>query len=625
MADQGSPIHENHVGRDVALAEMARLDWARDLDPKAIAAFGEAAELVSFQASDIVIDRDQTLNHVYFIVSGRMKSEVFDQLGKQVRQSTACRGGIVGLFTVAAHEQSPMRVLATENTTAFRITLASILELSRHHPDFQLMLLKQGAQMVKHVMMVDRSLPKPGVIGMVHFSDATRELTRRLVQKLKGLGELPSVASDRQESPSDWDVPVRTMVRDGKVIDPREREAILLEWGKCGRLFLDFHLHHAAEETIEILCNFAEILLVCVRPNDANAAAKLLKEIERAHPWLKEKVHLVWLLDPDHDVAPYVPELLQCVHRDFKVSLHSPKTNQGCLLSKGIERIVQFLRGIQIGLALGGGAARGMAHLGVLHALEEAGIFVDRIAGTSAGAMTGTVYASGMSPTWCTECFKTDLQPSWLFRQLPGGGYWYLLYKYRFHKFEGMLRRYLHDYRMEQLVIPTSTIAVDLVEGEPLVRDTGDATRNILESINLPPLSLPIYDADQALVDGGLLNNVPANVLVSRGCNFVIACSVTAKLEKDFMGIRSGKRAVRKQWFSTLQVIMRQNMIQSYNMNYVGVEPADFVIAPDVTAFDISEFTRADEMAVVGRRTASESIGELKQLLSRLDAPLFRD
>ena len=155
------------------------------------------------------------------------------------------------------------------------------------------------------------------------------------------------------------------------------------------------------------------------------------------------------------------------------------------------------------------------------------------------------------------------------------------------------------------------------------MRDTGDAMHSILESINLPPLSLPIVQLDQAVVDGGLLNNVPANALVAKGCNFVIASTVTAKLEKDFMGIRSSNSLGASKFIATIQVIMRQNMIQSYSMNAVGVEPADFVIAPDVTSFDISEFTRADEMAVIGERTTHESVFQLKGMLSKLDPKLF--
>jgi predicted acylesterase/phospholipase RssA len=264
-----------------------------------------------------------------------------------------------------------------------------------------------------------------------------------------------------------------------------------------------------------------------------------------------------------------------------------------------------------------------MAHLGVLKALEQNGIYIDMLAGTSAGALTGSVYAAGLDLDYITHRFKTDLRPSWFFRQLPGGGYWYLLYKYRRNQFEPMLRKYLDRARTEQLILPMFAISVDLVEGEPLVRQVGDATVNVLESINLPPLSLPIIRSGQALVDGGLLNNVPANVLVSKGCNFVIASSVTAKLEKDFVGIRSKEGSRSSRSFSTIQVIMRQTMIQDFKMNSVGVQPADFVFAPDVTSFDISEFTRADEMALIGEATTNATVENLRKMLSKLDPKLF--
>jgi predicted acylesterase/phospholipase RssA len=317
-----------------------------------------------------------------------------------------------------------------------------------------------------------------------------------------------------------------------------------------------------------------------------------------------------------------VPEVHELVQRDFKVSLDAPGPNQSSLLQHGLERIVHHLRGIQIGLALGGGAARGMAHLGVLKALEQNGIYVDMVAGTSAGAMVGTIYAAGFDPDYVTQVFTTELRPSWFFRQIPSGGYWYLLYKYRHQQFDPMLRKHLGRTMMEQLAIPAFTVSVDLVEGAPLVRESGDATRSVLESINLPPLALPIVQSDQAFVDGGLLNNVPADILVAKGCNFVIASTVTAKLEKHF-GLHSKRHWLGGRGASTIEVILRQRMIQDYNMNAVGVLPADFVIAPDVTSFDISQFTRADEMAVIGEATTNAAVPQLREMLNRLDAKVF--
>jgi predicted acylesterase/phospholipase RssA len=86
-----------------------------------------------------------------------------------------------------------------------------------------------------------------------------------------------------------------------------------------------------------------------------------------------------------------------------------------------MERLVHDLRGIRIGVALGGGAARGMSHLGVLKALEQNDIVVDMIAGTSAGAMSGVVYSAGLDCDYSATQFAADLKLPWLFRRLPSG------------------------------------------------------------------------------------------------------------------------------------------------------------------------------------------------------------
>jgi predicted acylesterase/phospholipase RssA len=255
--------------------------------------------------------------------------------------------------------------------------------------------------------------------------------------------------------------------------------------------------------------------------------------------------------------------------------------------------------------------------------MEENGIYIDMIAGTSAGAMTGILYASGMKPDYSVECFVKDLTPPWLFRQIPNGGHWHLLYNYRRGKFDPMLRKYLADSRLEQLPIPVYSVTVDLISGQSIVREQGDAVDAILESINLPVLSKPINRDGRALVDGGIINNVPANVLSLKGCNFVIAVSVTAKIKQEFASNRPDTSTEKMKPASVLETIMRTYVVQNVNMNSVGVQPADFVIQPNVMDFDITEFSRADEMSMIGSETTHEVLPRLKQLLSRVDDKLF--
>ena len=265
-----------------------------------------------------------------------------------------------------------------------------------------------------------------------------------------------------------------------------------------------------------------------------------------------------------------------------------------------------------------------MAHLGVLKALEQQGIVVDMIAGTSAGAMTGVIYAGGLDPDHAAERFADDLRPPWLFRTMPRGEHWYLMYKYRFGQFDRMLRRYLEDWKLEQLPVPCYGVTVDLVSGQAVVREQGDAVHAILESINLPVLSAPICRNGQALVDGGLVKNIPADVLVAKGCNFVIAVSVTAKMEHEFGENRPDTPTDSMKKPSTLQTVLRSLLVQSHNMNSIGVQPADVMIEPDVTGFQLTEFMRARELAAIGEQTTLEQISRIKKLLHRLDDNLFK-
>ncbi|HEX7229801.1 MAG TPA: hypothetical protein VF452_05370, partial [Candidatus Binatia bacterium] len=206
--------------------------------------------------------------------------------------------------------------------------------------------------------------------------------------------------------------------------------------------------------------------------------------------------------------------------------------------------------------------------------------------------------------------------------QLPSGGYWYLVYKYRFGQFEPMLRKYLHDWKLEQLAVPCFAVTVDLIGGHAIVRDRGDAVHAILESINLPMLSTPICRNGQALVDGGLVNNIPADVLTSQECNFLIAVSVTAKIRTKFGVNTPDTETPSMRIPSSLRTLLRTLEVQNFNLTRFGVLPAEVVIEPDVSHIDLSEFMRARELAEIGEQAARIQIPKIKQLLARLDARL---
>lgn len=617
-----SDAAEQPFDAEEVLAQLRMLPWARQLNSAALDDLIASATAVQFDDGEPIPTAESGVSQLFLLVSGRVAVQVFDQLEKKVGDYIRGRGLAIGLLALGLEDHSFLVATAIEPVTAVRLRLPDLMDLNRRHAELQSTLLRMASQSIAQAHQIQRSLPRPEAVCVIHQTPATRPLSGRLIDRLTELGETVAAGGDLPEGPAGSAVNYRQLVVDGQLLSSSKLREFFSQKKKCDRLFLDFGGDHPLPVLMRLISH-SDVVLWCLQPEDSSAAVLKLQAIEAQVPKCREKIRLVWIRDDNGDGPPHLPAANELATRRFQLTLRESGSGPSSVLERGLERIIHHLRGLQIGLALGGGAARGMAHLGVLKSLDRHGITVDMIAGTSAGAMTGILYAAGMSPGKAVQHFCHDLQPAWPFRWLPGGGYWYLLYKYRRHHFEPMLRKYLATQQMEQLPIPAQSISVDLVAGTRRVRTAGDAVANILESINLPPLALPIVRNDEALVDGGLLNNVPADVLVDRGCNIVIASTVTSQLEKEFMGVGSPSPRRRRRKASSLQVIMRQYLIQSYNMNYLGVRPADFMLAPDVSGFDLSEFTRADEMALIGERTTDDRITALRRMLSKVDSRLF--
>jgi predicted acylesterase/phospholipase RssA/CRP-like cAMP-binding protein len=601
-------VHEYFLGvSDESLAEVVR-----------------QGRVVHHPAGDVVHEPSEVPSTVGFVLRGRLKAVRIDTRGNELFFRMIGRGEQYGIMAGALAEPLPVRVVALEPTTVLELDYETAMEMTLRHPDLRRQWLKSYAGGLRKLFFGAAPRRAPMMLALVHESPTTRRVAERLVARLREAGETLGVFSDAPEWRGLPGVRSRPMHDDtGRLLEAEEIRRQAAAWQDANRIVFDVQADLKPELGVRMM-EIADRAVYFVPAAAADAAVRRLRALDVAARGWRDKISVAWHLEGDTLVAPVVPDLADLASRDFKIAERPPQYPRGRALGAGLERLVHDLRGVRIGVALGGGAARGMSHLGVLKALEEAGIVVDVIAGTSAGAMTGIMYASGFDSDYLGNQFSKDLRPSWLFRQLPRGDQWYLLYKYRRGQFDPMLRKYLDAWRLEQLAVPCLSVTVDLVGGRSVVRDRGDAVQAILESINLPVLSVPIVRGGQALIDGGLVNNIPADVLVATGCNFVIAVSVTAKMEKEFCKITPEKPTHRGKNPGVVQTILRSLLVQNYNLNAIGVQPADAVIEPDVTGFELTEFMRAKELAAIGEAAAREQVPKIRQLLARLDPQLFR-
>jgi NTE family protein len=176
--------------------------------------------------------------------------------------------------------------------------------------------------------------------------------------------------------------------------------------------------------------------------------------------------------------------------------------------------------GKKLGLALSGGAARGFAHVGVLQVLDEAGIPVACIAGTSAGSLAGAVYAAGIR-----EQRLLDLALAIRWRDIacpvraPTG-------LFSFAPLESYLARLLGDRTFAQLEMPYAAVAADLLTGQAVVLTEGPVAPAVRASCSVPALVTPVTIGGRRLVDGGIVNNLPVSVVRDLGADVVVAVNL---------------------------------------------------------------------------------------------------
>jgi NTE family protein len=253
-----------------------------------------------------------------------------------------------------------------------------------------------------------------------------------------------------------------------------------------------------------------------------------------------------------------------------------------------------------IGLALSGGAARGIAHVGVLLALAEHKIPIDYVAGTSAGALVGGAFASGM-PLSKIEGLGLNLRWRDIGRVTMSR-----LGVQSNERLEHYLRARLPVTRFEELPVPFAAVATELHSGAAVVmKDKGDVPFAIRASCAIPGWYVPVVDGDgRQLVDGGLVAIVPSSVVRSLGADIVIAVDVNAE-GALFLGPSR----------SVISILLQSMLVVQRTASLHQLEAADLVIGPRVGHIRWDELARAEELIAAGYGAGVESIPRIGALL----------
>jgi len=289
-------------------------------------------------------------------------------------------------------------------------------------------------------------------------------------------------------------------------------------------------------------------------------------------------------------------------------------------------------KGKNIGLALGGGGARGLAHIGVLKVLDREKIPVHVIAGTSIGALVGAAFASGVhpedmekrvgeylnSPKFQMSAVRA-IEEAHAKGELSLGRKIQSFVKNRYFLVQAMFKPglfpseelqeiieyFVPDILIEETQIPFRAVATDLVQGAQIVFSTGSLRQAVMASCAVPGAIAPVKDEDRLLSDGGIICLIPCSIVRKEGADVVIAVSV----DRDI--------CTEQEFTTAVSIYQRVNDIMCAKLKGYELADADVVIAPQVGDLHWSEFSQALTLVEAGERAAAEKLDLIRAAAPR--------
>ena len=260
-------------------------------------------------------------------------------------------------------------------------------------------------------------------------------------------------------------------------------------------------------------------------------------------------------------------------------------------------------REVRLGLALGGGAARGFAHVGVIQVLEEAGFRPSHVAGTSAGSLVAALYASGKTPTELVRVAETMQEADitdWMLPILNRGAL-------RGEALAKYVNNQVGGRSLEHMKIPLGIVATDLGSGEVITFRRGNTGVAVRASSAVPAVFQPVRVGEREYVDGGLVAPVPVRQTRDLGANFVIAVDISSDPEGNPSG-------------DTFQILMQTFAIMGKSINTLALKEADVVVRPALSGVKSADFGARQRSIEAGRLAMRAMLPTLKARLAAFES-----
>jgi NTE family protein len=572
---------------DELVAFLRALPLLADISDDDLAELGRHAGERRVLAGEWLFRQGDAADALFMVRTGRLEV-LEDDDDRPVVIRRLGRGAPVGDLALLTDSPRSRSVRAVRDTELVSLDRKSFEELLHRLPEVTFRLARALAQLLQTDDRLS-SAAQPRIIGLV-VADEVRDLV------------LPSV--------------VRALSRFGQVgcLEGDDHGATTDPGGELDRL------ENANDLTVLVVTgsDSAAWTQFCLRQADVVAVVASQRQLPLS--WSTARVdrsaHVLFLAQ---GVSAAERALLLGTLQPLSQHVAAP----GTTFPAAVERLVRRMMGSSLGLVLSAGGARGFAHIGVIEAFEEAGIDIDRVGGCSMGAFIGALLAMGLRSDEITDICRRELVERNPFNDytIPRVA---LL---RARRAQTMLERVFGGVQLQELPIEYFSVSCDLLSARVVQHRTGPATDAIGASMSLPGLVPPLRHADGLLVDGGLLNALPIDVM-AKEAGPIVAVDVTGDEWRPRTRAYE-QRPIPTGWRATLRhlagrgpdrlpriddTLARISVVGSRRMTQDNRRLAHVLIAPTVGRVGVLEFRTLDEMIEAGRVAGRAAIETVKAL-----------
>ncbi|HSZ73428.1 MAG TPA: patatin-like phospholipase family protein [Rhizomicrobium sp.] len=531
----------------------------------------------------MLLRRDGENDHALFlVVTGSLGVFVEDERSGRRLVAHIPAGETVGEMSLISGEEHSAQLVALRDTELLRVSPTAFDALITRHPRVMLNLMRIMVKRLHDTTRKTGEAARPKTFAIIPLQDGLgpEPIANRLAAALREMGSRASVLdSASAEQSAEW---FNTYEAEHDIVFYRGDTPDSAWTHLCLRQADRIFLLARADRPLPL------------RPLDMPA----FKERATGLPQLL-------LLHPSGK-SDNLPE-----HFALRSGLFESHHHVRAGVGGDINRLARFISGKAVGFVLAGGGARGFAHIGIIKALMEAGVPFDNLGGTSMGA----IIAAGLALEWSVDELTERMRDAFV-NTNPLNDYTFpLISMVRGRKVSMLLRKHFGDIRIEEMPKPFFCVSSDLTTGRIHTHRSGPLWRALRASVALPGILPPVTHHGHLLVDGGVMNNLPVDVMSEHSDGPIIASDVTGEIDLQATDERYGERP----WWwllwegmkgtpSIVSILMRSGTVGSEAQRRVVREQADYLFEPPLKNVGLRDWWAFDRAIAEGYANAQETI-----------------